>query len=306
MKYCVWLAFGLMLLVGPVAGAQEEESEKAAEKVAAADETPFQILQKEFEAVETSFGEQRNGLFKEYQAAKDDDAREAIIEKLKPLEEETNAKKDEIGNKVKEMIESSTSEDESFEMTSWILKNVQSEEMQAYAVDQIVTRHVKSEKILDLIPALGQSMPSESSRMALEKIAADGANDEIKGNAAISLAVMLSEGRDMAKEYLGMGEEVLEGMPEPMLKFMKSSAELTDEQIEEMFKSASEKFGEVKFRKSTIAVFVEQRLKAIEMQKNLQVGKIAPDIAGPDIDGVDFKLSDYRGKVVMLDFWGDW
>ena len=25
-----------------------------------------------------------------------------------------------------------------------------------------------------------------------------------------------------------------------------------------------------------------------------------------DIDGVVFKLSDYRGKVVMLDFWGDW
>ncbi len=38
----------------------------------------------------------------------------------------------------------------------------------------------------------------------------------------------------------------------------------------------------------------------------LQVGMVAPDIVGPDIDGVEFKLSDYRGKVVMLDFWGDW
>lgn len=32
----------------------------------------------------------------------------------------------------------------------------------------------------------------------------------------------------------------------------------------------------------------------------------APEISGPDIDGKDFKLSDYRGKVVMLDFWGNW
>ena len=38
----------------------------------------------------------------------------------------------------------------------------------------------------------------------------------------------------------------------------------------------------------------------------LQVGQLAPEIEGADLDGTDFKLSDYRGKVVMLDFWGDW
>jgi peroxiredoxin len=32
----------------------------------------------------------------------------------------------------------------------------------------------------------------------------------------------------------------------------------------------------------------------------------APEIAGEDIDGKKFKLSDYRGKVVLLDFWGNW
>jgi thiol-disulfide isomerase/thioredoxin len=40
--------------------------------------------------------------------------------------------------------------------------------------------------------------------------------------------------------------------------------------------------------------------------KNLSVGKIAPDIAGEDLDGAPFKLSDYRGKVVMLSFWATW
>ena len=39
---------------------------------------------------------------------------------------------------------------------------------------------------------------------------------------------------------------------------------------------------------------------------DLEIGKLAPDIEGEDIDGVPFKLSDYRGKVVVLDFWGDW
>ena len=39
---------------------------------------------------------------------------------------------------------------------------------------------------------------------------------------------------------------------------------------------------------------------------SVAVGVAAPEIAGRDIDGVPFKLSDYRGKVVVLDFWGDW
>ncbi len=36
------------------------------------------------------------------------------------------------------------------------------------------------------------------------------------------------------------------------------------------------------------------------------IGEMAPEIEGVDLDGVEFKLSDYRGKVVMLDFYGDW
>ena len=30
----------------------------------------------------------------------------------------------------------------------------------------------------------------------------------------------------------------------------------------------------------------------------------APDIHGIDADAKSFQLSDYRGKVVLLDFWG--
>ena len=40
--------------------------------------------------------------------------------------------------------------------------------------------------------------------------------------------------------------------------------------------------------------------------RHLSVGKVAPDIEGQDQDGVKFKLSDYRGKVVLLDFWSEY
>ena len=39
--------------------------------------------------------------------------------------------------------------------------------------------------------------------------------------------------------------------------------------------------------------------------RHLRVGKEAPDIEGADQDGQSFKLSDYRSKVVLLDFWSE-
>ena len=39
---------------------------------------------------------------------------------------------------------------------------------------------------------------------------------------------------------------------------------------------------------------------------DLAVGKMAPDITGTDLDGQPFKLSDYRGRVVVLAFSGEW
>jgi cytochrome oxidase Cu insertion factor (SCO1/SenC/PrrC family) len=37
--------------------------------------------------------------------------------------------------------------------------------------------------------------------------------------------------------------------------------------------------------------------------EGVTVNKRAPDITGVDADGVSFRLSDYRGKIVLLDFW---
>ncbi len=36
----------------------------------------------------------------------------------------------------------------------------------------------------------------------------------------------------------------------------------------------------------------------------LRVGMVAPDFEATDQHGERFKLSDYRGRVVLLDFWG--
>lgn len=42
------------------------------------------------------------------------------------------------------------------------------------------------------------------------------------------------------------------------------------------------------------------------LQGKTEVGMVAPDFGGKSIDGFEFKLSEFRGKVVMLDFYGFW
>lgn len=42
------------------------------------------------------------------------------------------------------------------------------------------------------------------------------------------------------------------------------------------------------------------------MVENLMLGQEAPDIVGKDLDGAEFRLSDYRGKVVAIVFTGHW
>ncbi len=41
-------------------------------------------------------------------------------------------------------------------------------------------------------------------------------------------------------------------------------------------------------------------------EDNLSIGKVAPDFEAKDQDDKPWKLSDYRGNVVVVDFWGFW
>jgi len=62
-------------------------------------------------------------------------------------------------------------------------------------------------------------------------------------------------------------------------------------------------------KKSKVDLNDISRLKDVDvstLQEGFGVGDLAPDISGQDAQGVTFSLSEYHGKVIMLDFWGDW
>ena len=72
---------------------------------------------------------------------------------------------------------------------------------------------------------------------------------------------------------------------------------------EALLERCVKEFSDVKRGEETLGVVAQRELDA---SRNVKIGKVPPDIAGKDMDGVAFKLSDYRGKVIVLDFWGFW
>lgn len=66
--------------------------------------------------------------------------------------------------------------------------------------------------------------------------------------------------------------------------------------------SYAEKVGDELKKNTAVKTFVDK----VKLLKAVQVGQVAPDFSIPTIDGKTIKLSDFRGKYLMIDFWASW
>lgn len=76
------------------------------------------------------------------------------------------------------------------------------------------------------------------------------------------------------------------------------------QEAEKLFEQTISEYGDVKTPNGR--TLAEMSKATLFEMRHLVIGKTAPEIEGEDIDGKRFKLSDYRGKIVVLDFWGNW
>lgn len=140
----------------------------------------------------------------------------------------------------------------------------------------------------------------------LEAVLERSPHPEMQGLACLALAQHLNDRLKMA--------QVADARPELVERFAaifgrgyleeirrRRDAGLA-EKIEALFERAAAEFPKVKFRDGTVGETAKSELNEI---RNLSIGKVAPEIEGPDESGVTFKLSDYRGRVVLLYFWSE-
>jgi len=130
---------------------------------------------------------------------------------------------------------------------------------------------ITNDKLPDLFRRLSYGRPTPELEKFLRAVIEKHPKRDAQGQASLALATLLLQSDKKAAEQL-------------------------------LEKIAAE-YGDVKSYKGSLAVEAQGQL--FEM-RHLQVGMVVPDIEGEDLEGKQFKLSDYRGKVVMLDFWGHW
>jgi len=72
-----------------------------------------------------------------------------------------------------------------------------------------------------------------------------------------------------------------------------------------LFAALKQDYGSLAYRATTYGTMADAYTN-VHAQTALEVGRAAPEIEGVDHEGKPLRLSDFRGKVVLLDFWGDW
>ena len=239
------------------------------------EEPSLTAAQVKYRAVIKDYTAARQELIKKYQAA-------ATADK-ESLQGQISALAGKFGDRffkiAQEHPEDPGAEDALAFLSAQIGANAQTDALGVKAFAMLVTNFPESKKLRQGI-AKAKYSTSPALQKPLRKIMERHPDLEVQSQACLALA------------------EYLRGRFEKDYQQKKSGDAALLKQAEELLIVGQTRFAETKNAK--------QFEEAVFTLANLTVGKHPPEITGEDLDGKPFKLSDYRGKVVVIDFWGDW
>src|SRR5262249_37026945 len=185
----------------------------------------------------------------------------------------------------------------------WVASNVRggtgNQNPSAQALPTLRRDHRNSDKLGPVCDRLADRFDPESQQF-LHGLMEESPSKDVRGRACLALAMQLRnwvEAREIAPEY-----EAIVGK-ENMARLKKADPGKLNREAEDLFERAVTRFADLKYGRGTIGD--RARSDLFEM-RHRAAGKEAREVEGTDADGKQFKLSDYRGKVVLLDFWGNW
>lgn len=269
------LSIGVLLAGACVARAFDEPKKKppAKESPPAAKETNESVAE-QITAAQNEVSKMQQDVIKRYQEAKSDAERQKIVE-------EYNALQTALMAKFAKLMAEHPSDKDLFPALQMLLN---SSEHAKRATELLLKHHLENPEIGQLCLSLAYQGGDQAEHLA-RAVAEKSKSDNAKGAAWLALGQML----------LARSNQLGDDQAAQRDKLRKDA--------EKALNTVIEKYPDVpglrgKAGDSATAMLFEL--------KHLAIGLKVPELEGKDLDGVEFKLSDYRGKVVLLDFWAHW
>lgn len=290
---------------------------QAAEKPAV---ESFETIVKEFEVAEEKWWTELNELSANSQKHPDD---QTIKDKI---DQKWNSwPRPAIASRLIDLAASNPRNPEAFEALEWVVKisastsapHPQIRPLVHQALDLLTRDHSNDNRIGRICLHLTAGIVPEREKF-IRDVLDRSSNVNTKGAACLALAdyqrekIQLSE---IVQKYGDVGVDNLTKSkffdPADIKEFREKTPEAYRSEVESLYERVIQEFPRVRYdrgprddaNKITLAEIAEQRLFGM---RKLTIGKEAPEIVGEDTEGKPMKLSDFRGKVVVLTFWATW
>lgn len=247
-------------------------------------------MKAEFEKAQADF-------FKEYKAAKTPDDRRKLVEEKAP-------KPEKFAERFMEFAKKHGNSEVSASALGWIVENAGHTAMGKQAIEKLGQDHIASKAIGDICEVIaGQGTPD--AEKLLSRILAENKNKSAQASACLSLAQYFQSQAEMARQLAGPQKAEIEQYlgKERVAALHAVGAAGLEKKAEAHFDTVVEKYADVKRGRGTLGEIAKGELFEI---RNLGIGKPAPEIESVDLEGNKVRLSDLRGKVVVLDIWATW
>ena len=259
-------------------------------------------------AIEKESEDAMNAYYEAFKAAIGDNERPTPEQMAKIQQEIKVPDKQVWTTQAQQMLTEAPTDLAALHTIEWMLDQAEGPAEQDALVALLEKHHMNRPEMADVCDRLAQV-----SRGTLVKLSNDSPHVDVRGRATYAISEGLKNDIEMAA-YLSSAEpEALQGMSEyfgeeRVAALNALDAEKTQKEIEQVYERVVKEYSDVKVNAGTKreTTLGKQAGSALFEIRNLVVGKPAPEIEGVDLDGVAFKLSDYHGKIVLLDFWGNW
>jgi hypothetical protein len=251
-------------------------------------------------ALEKEFDDAQQKLFARVREIKTDDERAKVIQERQALIEK-------FAPRFLKLAETNPKGPEALDALLWVLNNAEMTASGDRAAAALVAGHLNDEKLRQHLPQLVHSQSAGIEKL-LRAAATKAENADTRAVGTFVLGQYLIRWAELPGQLEGLDEanrkqiEAIYGR-QFLADLRKIDPDQTRKEAEALLEEVEKKYADVKLNGRTLG---EQAKPVLFEMRHLSVGKVAPEIEGEDLDGKKFKLSDYRGKVVVIDFWGNW